>query len=142
MTTETAIEVLLWILLAFSLIICVLEVICVVLYKRLKDTRRLVSSSHSSRPNISANIPITKEMKSTIGKICLSKTAGSVSLKGGSPIIADTKIPVTIPNTMKAIIATILFIQRVYKALRCYVNQIREESVLHITVHIEIDTKP
>ena len=123
MTTKMAIELLLWILLAFSLIICALEIICVVLYRRLIATRKMLNDTHSSRPKISATIPVTNETISNNGNIPLSQIAGNMSAKGGKSNIAETKIPVTIAEKMKQGTAIILRIDRIIGRLKHYVNQ-------------------
>jgi len=128
MTTEMAYELLLWVLLAFSLIICALEILCVVLYRRLIATRRILGDSQSlPRPDKIAPIPTTSEMTSTTGNIYLSKIAGNVSLKGSIPKNAETKMLVTITKTIRQIMAIPFAIVKVYK-WRSYLSINKEEN--------------
>lgn len=119
MTIETAHQFLLWILLVFSLLICALEIICLVLYRRLIVTRKLLSAYERSRPKVSANSPIINDTPSTTGSIRVSNTIDSVSLKGSNfRKYADAMMPVITPQIMKQITAISFPIARVYKWLR------------------------
>jgi hypothetical protein len=119
MTIQTSYQFLLWMLLIFSLLICALEIICVVLYRRLIVVRKLLSAYERSRPKKSASSPITNETPSTTGSIRVSNTIDNVSLNGSNfKKYPDAMMPVIIPQIIKQIIAISFPIARVYKWLR------------------------
>ena len=128
MTTQTC-EFLVWILVAFSIIICALEIISVILYGRLMATRKMLNDFQSSGIKKIAINPTTNETTSKITNTYARQILGNPSLKGDNLRAAVNKIPVTIPKTTKEIKAISLFIIRVYKWL-CNLSTIVEKNLL------------
>jgi|GEM_PF-4110933 len=132
MTTEMEYQLLLWTILALSLIVCALVVICEILDRRLIATKKILRNYQSSLcPDKIEIIPKTRVTAPPISTIGLSKITGNVSLKGFSPNIVNRKIPNKIAVTIKYIIDFPLFafIMPVYKRVKHYVNQNRAESL-------------
>ena len=129
LNSEMAIELVLWALLAFSVLSCAFAVVCVILYRRLVVVKRVLRNSQVSlSPEKIAMSPAARKMASSNGIMGLSRITGSVSLKSSTPNTAESRILVKIPAPIKQRVAmAFLAIVQVYKRLKYYVNQSRAE---------------
>jgi hypothetical protein len=129
MIAETTYKLLIVALIAFTMIICVLEVEGFVLRRRLIATRKMLGEyqllSLPSRLGKRSIIPTISEMPDTVANRTSNRVT-NMPPEVPSFIITIMKKVSNVPLTIKGIIDISFFIRRVYRWLRCLSINIKQ----------------